>query len=98
MLTYRKCYIYIPYILSALLQNPDVLEEVDNPHFSRDGVLRDVMDGDFFNNHPIFSLHSDALQLFGYYDDLEIANPLGSKAKIHKIGRYILPTCTYYIH
>lgn len=65
------------------------------------------MDGEFFKNHPIFSLHSDALQLFGYYDDLEIANPLGSKAKIHKIGMYNVwaPTMyldnistTYYIH
>ncbi|XP_028417337.1 uncharacterized protein LOC114541732 isoform X1 [Dendronephthya gigantea] len=72
--------------LEALLQNPDVLKEVENPHFSCDGVLRDVMDGDFFKSHPVFSLHSDALQLLGYYDDLEIANPLGSKAKIHKIG------------
>ncbi|XP_028419184.1 uncharacterized protein LOC114544888 isoform X2 [Dendronephthya gigantea] len=72
--------------LEALLQNPDVLKEVENPHFSCDGVLRDVMDGGFFKSHPVFSLHSDALQLLGYYDDLEIANPLGSKAKIHKIG------------
>ena len=64
------------------------MKEVDNPHCSGDGVLRDVMDGEFFMSHPIFSCHKDALQLFGYYDDLEIANPLGSKAKIHKIGIY----------
>ncbi|XP_028395767.1 uncharacterized protein LOC114519789 [Dendronephthya gigantea] len=72
--------------LEALLQNPDILKEVDNAHCSDDDVLRDVMDGEFFRSHPIFSCHKDALQLFGYYDDLEIANPLGSKAKIHKIG------------
>ena len=24
------------------------------------------MDGEFFKNHPIFSVHNDALQLFGY--------------------------------
>ena len=62
------------------------MREIDSPHFSKDGTLTDVMDGDFFKNHPVFSTHSDAIQLFGYYDDLEIANPLGSKAKIHKIG------------
>ncbi|CAH3115465.1 unnamed protein product, partial [Porites lobata] len=28
----------------------------------------------------------DALIILGYFDDLEIANPLGSKAKVHKIG------------
>lgn len=37
-------------------------------------------------NHPIFAMHKDALIILGYYDDLEIANPLGSKSKIHKIG------------
>ncbi|CAB4016896.1 Hypothetical predicted protein [Paramuricea clavata] len=49
--------------LVALLRNPDMLKEVDNPHCS--GVLRDVMDGEFFMSHPIFSCHKDALQLFG---------------------------------
>ena len=44
------------------------------------------MDGEFYKNHPIFSVYKDAIQLIGYYDDLEIANPLGSKSKIHKIG------------
>ncbi|XP_028419163.1 uncharacterized protein LOC114544868, partial [Dendronephthya gigantea] len=82
----QRSYFKRHFNLVALLQNPDVLKEVENPHFSCDGVLRDVMDGDFFKSHPVFSLHSDALQLLGYYDDLEIANPLGSKAKIHKIG------------
>ena len=71
----------------ALLQNPDVLWEIDNPHSSQDGTLQDVVDGEFYKNHPIFSVHEDALVLLGYYDDLEIANPLGSKSKIHKIGR-----------
>ena len=63
-----------------------MLREIDRPHFSEDGKLRDVMDGTFYKQHPVFSKHCDAIQLFGYYDDLEIANPLGSKAKIHKIG------------
>ena len=70
-----------------MLQNPDVLHEVENPHFSSDGVMRDVMDGDFFNSHPIFSTKKGALQIFANYDDLELANPLGSKSKIHKIGK-----------
>ncbi|XP_028403169.1 uncharacterized protein LOC114525909 [Dendronephthya gigantea] len=62
------------------------MNEVDNPHSSDDGIMRDIMDGEFFRNHPIFSKNNKALQLLGYYDDLELANPLGSKAKIHKIG------------
>ena len=60
--------------------------DVENPHFSNDGVMRDVIDGKYFCNHPIFSKSNDALQLFGYYDDLELVNP-GSKSNIHKIGK-----------
>lgn len=74
-------------LFQALLQNPDVLHEVDNPHHSNDDVLRDVLDGEFVQNHPIFAVQKDALIILGYFDDLEIANPLGSKAKVHKIGK-----------
>lgn len=64
-----------------------MLSEVENPHHSDDENLRDVADGDFCrHHHPIFSQDRRALQVIGYYDDLEVANPLGSKAKIHKIG------------
>ena len=69
------------------MQNPDVLHEVDNPHHSNDDVLCDVLDGAFVQNHPIFAVQKDALIILGYFDDLEIANPLGSKAKVHKIGK-----------
>ena len=37
--------------------------------------------------HIHSSLHSDALQVFFYYDDLEVCNPLGSRRKIHKISK-----------
>ncbi len=42
-----------------------------------------------FRSHPLFSVHCDGLQLFLYYDDVEVCNPLGSKRKIHKLGMYI---------
>ena len=37
--------------------------------------------------HPLFSTNPKALQILLYYDDFEIANPLGAKATIHKIGK-----------
>ena len=80
------CVVHIYF--QALLQNQDVLHEIENPHNSNDDVLRDVMDGDFFKQHPIFSQDLYALQILAYYDDLEVANPLGSKSKIHKIGMF----------
>ena len=64
------------------------MNEVENSHKSNDGYLRDIADGEFCTcNHPVFSQDKKALQIIGYYDDLEVANPLGSKAKIHKIGK-----------
>jgi hypothetical protein len=35
----------------------------------------------------LFSRDPTALQLMLYYDEVEIANPLGSKAGKHKLGR-----------
>lgn len=40
-----------------------------------------------FRNHPLFSRDPTALQLFLYYDEVELANPLGSKTGKHKLGR-----------
>lgn len=57
-----------------------------NGHTSEGGVLADYCDGDAFKSHPLFSVHKNALQINFYYDDVEVCNPLGSKAKIHKLG------------
>lgn len=40
---------------------PDVLHEIDNPHLSNDDILRDVLDGEYVQNHPIFAMHKNAL-------------------------------------
>jgi hypothetical protein len=72
--------------LQALLNDPFVLSEVENPHFSNDGCIADVMDGNFFKTHPVFSVHVKGLQILAYYDDLEVTNVVGSSAKKHKVG------------
>ena len=50
------------------------------------GVYRDFNDGSIYNNHPVLREHPDALQIVGYYDELEVCNPLGSNVKKHKLG------------
>ena len=55
--------------------------------------LEDYCDAETFKKHPLFSLRKGALQLFFYYDDLEICNPLGSKTTIHKIGMAFYCAC-----
>ena len=42
------------------------------------GWYTDFCDGDMYKEHPLFSCHSDALQLIIYTDEVEVANPLGS--------------------
>uniref|UniRef100_A0A1X7UZQ4 Uncharacterized protein n=1 Tax=Amphimedon queenslandica TaxID=400682 RepID=A0A1X7UZQ4_AMPQE len=54
-----------------------VAEIVLRSHERNDGLLSDFCDGDLFACHPLFSLHSSALQIILYYDDMEICNPLG---------------------
>lgn len=53
-------------------------------------MIEDYCDSKAFKFHPLFSLHQKALQIHFYYDDVEMCNPLGSKAKIHKLGKHII--------
>ena len=73
-------------IFQALLSNPAARDEIECSHQSRDGVLRDYCDGNYFKTHPVFKKHPSALHVILYYDDIEIANALGSKAGFHKLG------------
>ncbi len=57
-----------------------------NSHKSPSGVIGDFVDGERFKNSPLFAEDNCALQIQLYYDELELCNPLGSKAKKHKIG------------
>ena len=55
-------------------------------HCSTDSSLRDFCDGSLFKEQEFFRQYPTALQIFLYYDDLEICNPLGSNVKKHKLG------------
>lgn len=60
--------------------------------------MRDYCDGTLFRSHPLFTSNPNSLQIILYYDDVEICNPLGSKAKVHKLGMNILCTRTYHLY
>ena len=62
------------------------MEQVFIGHARDDGVFRDFCDGTFVKNHPGIQ-HTDALLLSLYFDELEVANPLGSKRGKHKLGK-----------
>ncbi len=61
--------------------------QVHNCHSDREGFMRDYCDSENFKSHPLFSVKRGAIQIFLYYDDVEVVNPLGSKRGIHKLGK-----------
>lgn len=62
------------------------LLKVLRSHVRSDGVLGDFCDGKMCRTHPYLKQHPDALQLVGYYDEIEVCNPLGSHSGVHKLG------------
>ncbi|XP_028409272.1 uncharacterized protein LOC114531867 [Dendronephthya gigantea] len=81
---------YVPFLesLEQLLNNDSVMFDVKHPHKSTGNLLCDYCDGDDFVNHPLFSQDPYALQILLYFDEVEICNPLGSKANKHKLGAF----------
>lgn len=79
-------YQYIPILesLKFLLKQESVLSQVLNPLNNSD-ILSDFRDGAFFKQHPIFSKHPTALQVFLYCDEFEVCNPIGVHRKVHKM-------------
>ena len=61
-------------------------------HSRTDGVIADFCDVSLFQTHEFFRVYTDALQLIIYYDEVEICNPLGSRAGVHKLGKLIVCT------
>ena len=45
--------------------------QINNPHFSKDGNMRDYCDSPSFKEHPLFRDDPNALQIQLYYDDVE---------------------------
>jgi len=59
---------------------------------AKEHTLGDYCDGDQFKSHPIFSADNRALQIQLYFDEMDVCNPIGSKAGVHKLGeaKYII--------
>ena len=45
-----------------------------------------LCDGSQFKSHPLCKNDKNALQIVAYYNELEVCNPLGAAAKVHKLG------------
>lgn len=70
--------------------------QIEHGHSMPEGKIRDFCDGSLFNNHPLFSANSKALQIMTYFDEFEVCDPLGSKASKHQMGLYTTKPYFYY--
>ena len=62
------------------------MEEIESRSSSDEGIYHDFCDGSSVRSHPLFSKNPETIILAFYYDELEVANPLGSKRGKHKLG------------
>ena len=81
-------YISVLDTLQNLLKT-DILQYVLQPHNREDELVEDFCNGQRFKSHPIFSSNPHALQLIGYFDELEVCNPLRTHTKTHKLGIFL---------
>ncbi|XP_030252888.1 uncharacterized protein LOC115569102 isoform X1 [Sparus aurata] len=80
-------FVYIPLLetLKFMFNNREILNHILQP-CEKTGFYKDFCDGSYFKGHSLFSKKTKSLQIQIFYDDFEVANPLGSKHGIHKIG------------
>lgn len=84
----KKCFYYVPLLqsLEQLFTDSRILSMIAiGPQKCKDGFLYDIVDGELFKSHPLFSVRPTALQLILYTDEIEICNPLGSHASKNKL-------------
>ncbi|XP_071793325.1 uncharacterized protein [Asterias amurensis] len=81
---------YVPVLdtIRALLTKEDVFAEVFNNHFSENEVLKDYCDGLHFKQNALFSAQNMSLQVQLYFDEFNVANPLGNKVQKMKFGGF----------
>lgn len=80
---------YVPMLdsLKRLLLNQDVRFCVENPRHGGN-ILKSLLDGFYYKNHPFFRLHEKALGIILYSDEIVLTNPLGSYTANHKLGMF----------
>ncbi|KAK3918242.1 Filamin A-interacting protein 1-like [Frankliniella fusca] len=81
-------YISIIETLKTLLSNKSFREQVFQERASTDDVLRSYVDGSHCKSHPYLQRHKNVLHILLFFDELEIANALGSKTIIHKLAAF----------
>ena len=80
-------YISVLSTLKAVVSRSDVYQEISSQKCNTNFV--DFCDGSIYRTHPLFASSPLALQIIAYFDELKVCNPLGSAAKVHKVGIFL---------
>lgn len=79
-------YISITKTLQSILSAASLRNLIEGEQRSAAGFLAGYKDGQQFVEHGMFNGHPNTIRITLYYDDVEVANPIGSKRVIHKLG------------
>ena len=79
--------VYVPILqmIQEMCKHTDILDKIKETKISQKGHYMTHQDGSYFKENDLLSSSELTLPLILYIDDLEIANPLGTSRKIHKL-------------
>lgn len=79
-------YVSILQMLQTMFKNTDLLDKIQEAKPSPPGMYMSHEDGTYFKENQLLSEAGELkLSLILYVDDIELANPLGTSRKIHKL-------------
>jgi hypothetical protein len=61
---------------------------IKEPQLSDVEIYGSYKDGTEFSSHEFFQKHPNAFRINLYYDDVEVANPIGSQSAVYKIAAF----------
>ncbi|XP_065901791.1 uncharacterized protein [Dysidea avara] len=81
---------YVPLLksLKALLDHPEICDEIVKDNCRTDGLIGDYCYASFIRNDPYFQDNENALQLLLYFDEVEVCDALASHRGEHKLGLF----------
>lgn len=74
----------------------DIMRKYQSGQFKRSvpeldqEVIKDYRDGQYYSSSSYFQKYPEAFCLVLYNDDIELANPLGSRAGVHKLAMFYI--------
>lgn len=81
----RVAYVPILQVIQEMFKHTDILERIKETKMSQKGHYTSHQDGLYFQKNNLLSSLELSLPILLYIDDIEIANPLGTSRKIHKL-------------